>query len=336
MDKKVRWGILGVASIVRRRFMPALLKSSKSQVIAIGSRDPEKAKVFASEFNIARPYGSYQEVIDDPEVEVVYVPLPNELHEEWTIKAADAGKHVLCEKPMALAGNEAIRMADHCRDRGVLLMEGFMYRLNPRTLKIKEIIESGALGEIRTVVAQFGFMIDPTNAVRLSATKGAGSLMDVGCYCINVSRYMFGEPPVWVLASQRIHPDYGCDMSTSAMLGFSGDRTAMISCSFETAFRSSLEIAGTEGLLRAEPFFTPPNEGKTSFLIRAHNETQLIEMDSVDQFLVETDHIADCVRGLAQVALDPHKDAVPNALTIDSIRLAAESQCRTQVPLSPR
>lgn len=329
MDQKVRWGILGVASIARRRFMPALLKSSKSVAVAIGSRDSAKAQVFATEFDIARPYGSYQDVIDDPEVEVVYIPLPNDLHAEWTMKAADAGKHVLCEKPMALDGDEAKRMADHCRDRGVLLMEGFMYRLNPRTLKIKDIVESGALGEIRTVVAQFGFPIDPANAARLNATRGAGSLMDVGCYCINISRCILGEKPDWTLASQRMQ--HGYDMSTSAVLGFSGDRTAMISCSFETAFRSSLEIAGTEGVLRAEPFFTPPNEGKSSFSIRARNETEVFETDAVDQFLVETDHIADCVRGRATVALDPHTDAVPNALTIDSIRKSADSQRRTPV-----
>jgi xylose dehydrogenase (NAD/NADP) len=334
MDPRVKWGILGVASIARRRFMPALLKSSKSQAVAIGSRDLAKAQEFVSEFDIARPYGSYQEVIDDPEVEVVYIPLPNELHAEWTMKAADAGKHVLCEKPMALDGDEALRVANHCRDRGVLLMEGFMYRLNPRTRKIKELVESGALGEIRTVVAQFGFTIDTSKAIRLNATRGAGSLMDVGCYCINVSRCMLGEDPDWVLASQRMQNGY--DMSTSAILGFSGDRTAMIGCSFETAFRSSLEIAGTEGVLRAEPFFTPTNEGKSSFSIRARNETEVFETDAVDQFLVETDHIADCVRGLAEVALDPHKDAVPNALTIDAIRLAAGSQCRTPVQPPPR
>jgi len=331
MDRKVKWGILGVASIVRRRFMPALLKSSKYVALAMGSRDLAKAQEFAAEFNVARPYGSYQEVIDDPEVEVVYIPLPNELHAEWTLKAAHGGKHILCEKPMALDAQQARRMADCCKDKGVLLMEGFMYRLNPRTLKIKEIIESGMLGEVRTVVTQFGFAMDPANATRLSSGKGAGSLMDVGCYCVNISRHVFGETPSWVLASQRIHPDLGCDMSTSATLGFSGERTAMVSCSFETAFRSSLEVVGTEAVLRADPFFTPPNEGKVSFAVRMRNETEVFETDAVDQFLVETDHIADCVRGRTRVLLDPHDDAVPNAMTIEAIRLAARSQRRTLV-----
>lgn len=333
MGQRVRWGILGVASIARRRFMPAIRKSEKSEAVAIGSRDPARAQEFAAEFDIAHPCGSYQEVLDDPLVEVVYIPLPNEMHAEWTMRAADAGKHILCEKPMAVDGEEARRMADHCRARGVILMEGFMYRLNPRTLKIKELIQSGALGELRTVIAQFGFTIDPSNTTRLNSSKGAGSLMDVGGYCINASRYMLGEDPSHVLASQRLHREFGGDMGTSAVLEFSGGKTALISCSFETAFRSSIEIVGTEGVLRAEPFFTPPNEGMSSFTVRTRDETRVFETGAVDQFLVETDHIADCVRGSSVLLLDPHKDAVPNAMTIEAIRQSAQNRCRT--PVSP-
>lgn len=331
MDEQVRWGMLGTASIARRRFLPALQKSTKSVGLAIASRDLARAQEFASEFAIPRPYGSYEELLADPDVEAVYIPLPNELHAEWTIKAADAGKHVLCEKPMAVSGEEAIRMADHCRERNVLLMEGFMYRLNPRTIGIKEMVESGSLGEIKTVIAQFGFTIDPQNT-RLNSSEGAGSLMDVGSYCINISRHIFGEQPLWAMASQQLHQEFGCDMSTTAVLGFSSDRTALVSCGFENSFRSSLEIVGTKGVLRAEPFFTPPNEGISSFSIRADNQTQVFESQAVDQFLVETDHFADCVRGQSTIALDPHKEAVPNALTIDSIRLSAKSQCRVEIP----
>lgn len=334
MSEKVRWGILGSASITRRRFLPALHKSAKSVALAVASRDASRAQDFASEFNIPRPYGSYDDLLADPDVEVVYIPLPNELHAEWTIKAADAGKHILCEKPMAVSGEEAVRMAEHCKKRSVLLMEGFMYRLNPRTIKIKEVVKNGALGEIKTVIAQFGFTIDPQNT-RLNSSRGAGSLMDVGCYCINISRHVFNEQPLWAMASQQIHPIHGCDTSTTAVLGFSGDRTALISCGFENSFRSSLEIIGTAGVLKAEPFFTPPNEGISSFSIRSNNETEVFESSAVDQFLVETDHIADCVRGRSQIRLDPDLDAVPNALTIDAIRLAAASGCRTELQAPP-
>lgn len=330
MSDKVRWGILGTASITRRRFLPALHKSAKSESVAVASRDLARAQEFAREFDIHRQYGSYEELLRDPDVEAVYVPLPNDLHTEWTIKAADAGKHVLCEKPMAVSAQEAIEMADFCRDKGVLMMEGFMYRLNPRTIKIKKAVESGVLGEIKTVIAEFGFRIDSNN-VRLNSLRGAGALMDVGCYCVNISRHVFGETPAWVMASQRLHPEFGCDMSTSAMLGFSGDRTALISCSFETNFRSSLEIIGDEGILKAEPFFTPPNEGISSYSVKIGNEVEVFETPAVDQFLVETDHFADCVRGRSTLELDPYTDAVPNALTIDAVRQAAESHCRVQI-----
>ena len=331
MDQKVRWGTLGTASITRRRFLPALRKSNKSVAFAVASRDSAKAEEFAAEFYIPRHYGSYEELLADPDVEAVYVPLPNDLHAEWTMKAADAGKHVLCEKPMAVSRDEAVAMATRCRERNVLLMEGFMYRLNPRTIRIKEMVDRAVLGEVKTVIAQFGFTIDPQNT-RLNSSKGAGSLMDVGSYCINVSRHMFGEQPLWAMASQQLHPEFGCDMSTTAVLGFSRDKTALVSCGFENSFRSSLEVVGTKGVLKAEPFFTPPNEGISSFSIRANNETQVVESPAVDQFLVETDHFADCVRGRSKIALDPYQDAIPNAAAIDSIRLSAESGQRVEIP----
>lgn len=331
MDQKVRWGMLGTASITRRRFLPALRKSAKSTAFAVASRDMNRAQEFASEFDIPRPYGSYEELLADPEVEAVYIPLPHDLHAEWTLKAADAGKHILCEKPMAIDREQAVLMANRCKDRNVLLMEGFMYRLNPRTIKIKEMIASGKLGDVKTVVAQFGFVIDPRDR-HLNSSKGAGSLMDVGSYCIDISRHIFGEQPQWAMASQQLHPEFGCDMSTTAILGFSSDRTALISCGFENSFRSSLEVIGNEGVLRADPFFTPPNEGISSFSVRANNETEVFEMPAVDQFLMETDHFADCVRGRSEIAVDSYKDAVPNAATIDSIRQAAQSHCRVEIP----
>ena len=328
-------GNFGTASITRRRFMPALHKSAKSEALAVASRDLARAQEFAREFDIRRPYGSYEELLRDPDVEAVYIPLPNELHAEWTLKAADAGKHVLCEKPMAVSAEQAIAMADRCKANGVLLMEGFMYRLNPRTIKIKQTVDSGVIGEVRTMVVEFAITIDPNN-IRLNSSKGAGSLMDLGSYCINISRYIFGEAPAWVVASQRLHPQFGCDMSTSAMLGFSGERTALISCSFETNFRSSLEIVGSEGVVRAEPFVTPPNEGMSTYSVRIKNDTEIFETQGVDQLLVETDHFADCVRERSKIALDPYEDAVPNALTIDAVRRAAESHSRVEIALAAR
>ena len=280
---------------------------------------------------IDRYYDSYSKVLEDPNVEAVYIPLPNHLHAEWVMKAADAGKHILCEKPMALNADEAMRIADYCKDRGVILMEGFMYRLNPRTLKIREIIDNGMLGDICTIIAQFRFTINPNDTARLNMTKGAGALMDTGCYCINISRYLMGTEPAAVSASQRFHPGFGCDTSTSAILEFSESRTALISSSFETVYRNSLEVAGTKGTLRVERFFSPPTEGKLEFTVETANKLETFETDAVDQFLVEIDAFADCIRGSRSVPLDPYNDAIPNAMVIDAIRHSAESRRRLEM-----
>lgn len=329
---KVRYGILGTASIARRRFMPALQKSATSEAVAVASRNYDRARQFAEELGIPRAYGGYDELLADPEVEVVYIPLPNHLHAEWTMKAADAGKHVLCEKPMAVDAREAQQIADHCRDRGVLLMEGFMYRHNPRTRLIREMIECGEIGEVRSVIAEFSFMVDGPTNVRLIPGKGAGSLMDVGCYCVNVSRFLFGEEPLEVIAHQHLEPGIKADMTTSAVLVFKDDRTALINCSFETDFRSAIKIAGTRGILSADKFFAPPTEGKISFTIeRRGREAQIHQLDAVDQFLMETDHFSECVRTGKQPLLDPHTDAVANARVIDAIRQSAAKGCSIRV-----
>lgn len=332
MSRRLKWGVLGTASITRRRFMPAMLKSRNAEVVALGSRDIDRARAFAGEFGIPRAYGSYEDVLKDPEVEAVYIPLPNHMHAEWTMRAADAGKHVLCEKPMAVDGQEAFQVASHCRERGVTLMEGFMYRLNPRTQKVKEVVVSGMIGEIRTAIVQFGFTINREGNTRLIPGKGAGSLMDVGCYCINFSRYIFGEEPAWVLASQRVDPDIGCDMSTSAVLGFSGDRTALISCSFETYFRSAIEVVGTQGILRAARFFTPPEQGKIGFTVTTDNDqVHEFEFDAVNQFLLEIEHFSECVLEGKPVILDPLVDAVGNGRVIDAVRKSWDTSYRADV-----
>jgi predicted dehydrogenase len=312
--------------------MPAMLMSRNAEAVALGSRDAARAQEFAASFNIPKHYGSYQEVLDDPEVEAVYVPLPNDLHAEWTIRAAEAGKHVLCEKPMAVDGEEALRMADHCKNRGVILMEGFMYRLNPRTRMIRKVIDEGLIGDVRSVVVQFAFTIDTAGNSRLKPGKGAGSLMDVGCYCINFIRHIFGSEPQSVMASQHIPAQFGCDMTTSAILEFGDQRVAVLNCSFETGFRSSITVAGSKGVLTAEKFFTPPNEGKIGFAVETSDQKiHEFEMDAVNQFLLEIEHFSECVLEGKGVLLDPHKDAVGNSRAIDAIRESAATGCRAAV-----
>jgi len=237
---------------------------------------------------------------------------------------------VLCEKPMAVDGEEAKRMADACREAGVILMEGFMYRLNPRTIAIRKAIEDGLIGDLRNAVIEFSFMLGTRDTYRddsrMIPGKGAGSLMDVGCYCLNFARCAFGEEPRAVTAIQDIDEATGGDMSTSAILDFGSGRTALITTSFRTSYRNSICLAGDKGVLRADRFFTPLEEGKTVFTVTpSHGDAQAFEFDAVNQFLLEIEHFSDCVLGVSKVLLDPYSDAVPNALAIDAIRESART-----------
>ena len=325
MSRKVRWGVISSANIAQRRFIPAILKSELAELLAIGSRSSDTAQALAGNFNIPRYYGSYQAMLDDPEIDAVYIPLPNAWHAEWTIKAADAGKHILCEKPMALDAEEAVAMADHSRDKGVLLMEAFMYRFNPRTLKIKKVIEQGLIGDLRTLYSEFSFTLEARHDSRLIPGKGAGSLMDVGCYCVNISRYLFGEEPAAALAAATHHPEIRCDMTQSAILEFQGGRTALMNSSFETGYRNSLVAAGTEGVLKVDKPFTPDEQGKIGFRVETRDgRIHTFEVDAVDQFLLEIDHFSRCVAEGKTPMLDPYAEAVANARVIDAIRESTE------------
>lgn len=333
--KKIRWGILSTASIARQRFVPAILKSEKSEIVAVASRKIENARLFSKEFSIARAYGSYEELLSDAEVDAVYIPLPNHMHGEWTIAAANAGKHVLCEKPMAVDETEALAMATRCRECGVLLMEGFMYRLNPRTLKMKDLIDGGMIGEVRNIVVENSFPLESAGNSRMIPGKGAGSIMDVGCYCINAARYFMGSEPVVVTANQRLDIATGGDTSTSALLEFDNGWTALINSSFEMMYRNSIKIVGSEGLIQTNRLFSPPTEGKIGFTIELRNgAVQEYELDAVDQFLVETDWFVDCINNEASIPLDPFLDAVPNARVIDAIRESARTHQRVKFPAS--
>lgn len=336
MTQRVRWGILGTASVTHRRFMPAILRSRNAAPVALASRDYARAQEFAANHSISVPYGSYEELLADPEVQAVYIPLPNHLHGEWTVKAAEAGKHVLCEKPMAVDAEEARRMVDACRAHGVVLMEGFMYRLNPRTLAIRRAIDDGRLGRVRSVVIQFSFLLGSRKTYRddsrMIPGKGAGSMMDLGCYCINFARCAFGREPRSVIAIQDIDKVSGGDMSTSAVLDFGDGATALIACGFDSSYRNSICVAGDEAALQADRFFTPLDDGKTSYTIKSsHGEPQVFEFDAVNQFLLEIEHFSDCVLGRTDVILDPGADAVPNAVVIDAVRKSAAAGCPVEV-----
>jgi predicted dehydrogenase len=244
---KLRWGILGCARISRRGLIPGIRGSKTGELTAIASRDVDRAKSWAEEFAIPKAYGIYEEVLADPAIDAVYIPLPNELHRPWVEAAASAGKHVLCEKPLALDAAEARATAAFCRSKGVLLMEAFMWRHQPRTLELRKRIAEGLIGELRLVRSSFSFPIDAGDW-RLDPARGAGALWDVGCYGVSTARLFAGGEPSKVRAAARfLAPKV--DMTLAAVLEFPNGVIGTVDCSFEQPLRCSNELVGSKGVI---------------------------------------------------------------------------------------
>lgn len=253
---KLRWGILGVANI-NRRLIPAFRAAANAELTAIASRSMPKAAATARAVSILKAYGSYESLLDDPEIDAVYIPLPNHLHAPWTRKAAERGKHVLCEKPLAVTAAEARDVVDFCRSRGVRLLDGFMWPHHPRTAEMRQLIDDGAMGEVMHAHASFTFELDldPAN-VRLQADMGGGSLLDVGCYPVYGIRWAFDGEPESVWATAKIED--GVDLSMCGILKFPGGRTASFDCGFTLPFRGSMEICGSIRTMRIPDMWLPP------------------------------------------------------------------------------
>jgi predicted dehydrogenase len=307
MADQVNWGVLGTASIARRRFIPAVTKSEKARLAAVASREVEKAGRFASEFEIPKSYGSYDELLADPNVDAVYIPLPNHLHAQWVMKSAEAGKHVLCEKPLGVNPEECRRMIDACRKSGVLLMEGIMYRLHPRTVLMKEMLDSGKIGDVRTIISVNTHLKQPDPAdARFSGEPGSGVLMDVGVYCVNVSRYLFGDEPEAVSGKAVYADASGVDTSFAGMLEFAGGRIALFDSSYGISYRQYLEAGGSGGALHVDRPFVPGDGAKTlDFTRQGSLDVERIEVPGADQFRVEIDAFSESILKGLPSPLDP-------------------------------
>lgn len=257
MSDKIRWGVISTARIGEGQVIPAIQQSRNSVVLAVGSRDLEKGKAFAERCGIPKVHGSYEDLIADPEIDAIYNPLPNGLHGEWSLKCAEGGKHVLCEKPLANDAAEARQMADAFQSRGLLLSEAFMWRFHPQTQTVKHLVESGAIGKVHFISAAFSFSIDSEDDVRLNKSLYGGALMDVGCYCVNATRYMVGEEPVEVQAFADVGAASGVDERLVGIMRFPGGALAHFDCSLRTHFTQTYEIRGTHGRIFAEKAYVP-------------------------------------------------------------------------------
>jgi xylose dehydrogenase (NAD/NADP) len=261
MSKNIlHWGILSTARITRS-VIPPLQASKRSQLIAVASREQAKADEFARQWNIPRTFGSYEALLADPDIDVIYNPLPNSLHAEWTIRAVEAGKHVLCEKPLALTTTEVDAITAAARKNGKIVAEAFMYRHHPQTLKIKELVDSGAVGDLLLVRGAFTFNLNRPGDVRLNPELGGGSIWDVGCYPLSFTRYVIGREPEQVFGWQ-VSGASGVDEVFTAQMRFPGDILAQFDCGFRADFRTQMEFVGSQGTIIISSPFKPTHSAK--------------------------------------------------------------------------
>jgi predicted dehydrogenase len=302
MSDALRWGILGTGNITPR-LVNAIAGSDRHITSAVASRDAGRAAEYAARHGIAGSHGSYEALVADAGVDVVYVALPNHLHAEWAIRALEAGKHVLCEKPLALEVEDVDRVAAAAEHAGRIAVEGFMYLHHPQTKRVIEVVRSGALGEIVAIRAAFTFALDRPGDVRLQPAMGGGSLWDVGGYPVSFSNRVVGARPSRAEALTRLGPT-GVDLSAVGLLGYDAGLVAQVFSSFEVPHREQVEIVGSEATLYADPAFVPHLGGRETVIrIRRESGDELIVIPLADPYLAEADNLADAIAGRAEPEL---------------------------------
>lgn len=328
MTNKVRWGVLSTAGIGVRKVVPAMQNGEWTEVTAIASRDLGKAEEAARTLGIAKAYGSYEELLADPQIEAVYNPLPNQLHVPWSIKAAEAGKHVLCEKPLSMTVAEAKTLLAVQQRTGVVIGEAFMVRTHPQWLRARELVQSGRIGPLRSIQGFFSyFNTDPKN-IRNIPECGGGALMDIGCYPINTSRFLFGEEPLRVSALLENDPAMKVDRLTSAMLEFPSGH-AVFTCSMQLVPYQRMQLLGTKGRIEIEIPFNAPNDRPCRILIDDGRDLVgsgiTVETFPIcDQYTIQGDVFSRALRERGQVPV-PLADAIKNMAVIEAIFRSAET-----------
>ena len=326
MTTRIRWGVLGTARIGTRKVIPAMKRGAWSDVVAIASRDLARAQDAARALGIAKAHGSYEELLDDPGVDAIYNPLPNHLHVPWTVRAAEAGKHVLCEKPVGLDAGEARRLIE-VRDRtGVLIQEAFMVRFHPQWIRALEIVRSGRLGDVRSFVGVFSYYNDDPANIRNVAEWGGGGLLDIGCYLVHTSRMIFDREPRRVAAMMDRDPTLSVDRVTSVLLDYDAAQAAG-TCGTQLVAHQRVEILGTRGRIEIPiPFNAPPDRPTRIFvddgsdLFGGGRET--IELATCDQYTIQGDLFSRAILDGAPAPY-PLEDSVRNMRVLDALARAA-------------
>jgi predicted dehydrogenase len=328
MKRKVKWGVLGAANIALKKVIPGMQAGEWTEISALASRDGAKARRAAAELGIAKAYGSYEELLADTEIEAIYIPLPNHLHVPWTIKAAEAGKHVLCEKPIALNVKDALPLLA-ARDRtGVKIQEAFMVRTHPQWVRVIDLIHANRIGQVRSVVGQFSYNNPDARNIRNIAEMGGGGLMDIGCYLIFFSRMVFQSEPRRVVGLIEEDAATQTDVLTSALLDF-GEGQSAISCSTRITPFQRVQIMGTTGRIEVQiPVNAPPNracrilidDGSDFFGAGAEN----IEFEICDQYTIQGDLFSQAIRE-GREPIVSLEDSIRNMAVVDAVFASAKS-----------
>ena len=315
----VRWGFLSTARI-NRLVLAGARESDRVDVVAVASRERERAEAYARENGIERAHGSYEDLLADPDVEAVYISLPNSMHVDWSIRALEAGKHVLCEKPLSRRPAEVEEAFDAAERAGLVLMEAFMYRHNPQTARLKELVDSGAIGSLQLVRAAFSFPVQGSGNVRLLAELDGGSLMDVGCYCVSGARLLAGEPER--VYAEQVVGETGVDVLFSGTMRFPSGVIAQLDSGLHLPHRDELEAIGDGGSV----FLDDPWHCRTPVLrLRRDGGDEEVAVAAADSYRLELENMSDAIRGDAAPLLG-REDAVGQARAIEALYRSAEEE----------
>ncbi|MGG1397260.1 Gfo/Idh/MocA family oxidoreductase [Bacillus salipaludis] len=292
---KVRWGIVSTADIARTQVIPAILHAGNAELAAIASLSGRAQKT-ALEFNIPNHYDDYEEMLANPEIDAVYIPLPNHLHKQWVIEAAKQGKHVMVEKPAALSAEDVVEMVNVCRENNVKFMEAFMYQFHPQHQRVREILASGEIGEVKLMRASFSFFLEQKDGnIRMDKAKGGGSIYDLGCYCIHAIRNVLDSEPVTVESYAEFDSQTGVDVSAIGVLKLENGAKAVFDCSFEMAFKHEYEIVGTKGRIVVPRAFRPDVHGGEGLIIVQNDSVERTERVYGDLYLQEVEYFSNAI-----------------------------------------
>ncbi len=322
--KKIRWGVLSTAKIGMQKVIPGMNKSKHCDVVAIASRDAEAANQAARELGLDTAYGTYEALLEDSSIDAIYNPLPNHLHVNWSIKALEAGKHVLCEKPLGLDTIDAKRLLDASRSYPELkVMEAFMYRFHPQWITAESMVRTGKIGPLKTIQTTFSYFNDDPKNIRNRADIGGGGLMDIGCYCISLSRFLFGKKPERVVGMIEYDQKLKTDILSSGMMDF-GEGTSTFTCSTQLFYYQRVQIFGTEGRIEIEIPFNAPPDAETRIWLHTNEGVSEKVFPICDQYTLQGDAFANSILEDTPVPT-PLSDAIDNMEVIDAVFKSAKS-----------